>query len=89
MDALGWDSLDVLLVSGDAYVDHPSFGAALLGRHLVSLGLRTGIAAQPRWMNKEEALADMLAMGVPCRPVRKITEADRAAYQAHIDEANV
>lgn len=49
MERLGWDQLDVLLVTGDAYVDHPSFGAALLGRWLVANGYRTGIVAQPRW----------------------------------------
>jgi len=49
MNALGWDEIDVLLVSGDAYIDHPSFGAALLGRWLVAHGYRTGIIAQPDW----------------------------------------
>jgi uncharacterized radical SAM protein YgiQ len=49
MDALGWAQLDILLVTGDAYVDHPSFGAALLGRFLVSQGWRVGIIAQPDW----------------------------------------
>jgi uncharacterized radical SAM protein YgiQ len=49
MDRLGWQELDVLLVSGDAYVDHPSFGAALLGRWLVVHGYRVGIVAQPQW----------------------------------------
>ncbi|MFH1915476.1 MAG: YgiQ family radical SAM protein [Pseudomonadota bacterium] len=49
MDRLGWDELDILLVTGDAYVDHPSFGAALLGRWLVHHGYRVGVVAQPRW----------------------------------------
>jgi len=49
MEALGWDELDVLLVSGDAYVDHPSFGASLLARWLIHHGFRTGIVPQPRW----------------------------------------
>ncbi len=49
MDALGWDALDVLLVTGDAYVDHPSFGTALIGRFLANAGYRVGIIAQPRW----------------------------------------
>jgi uncharacterized radical SAM protein YgiQ len=61
MDQLGWDELDVLLVSGDAYVDHPSFAMALLGRTLVAHGLRTGIITQPRWSDPE----DMLVMGRP------------------------
>jgi len=61
MEQLGWDELDVLLVSGDAYVDHPSFGAALLGRWLVSHGYRVGIAAQPRWTSPD----DLTVMGRP------------------------
>ena len=65
MEVLGWDCLDILLVSGDAYVDHPSFGAALLGRLLVSRGLRVGMVAQPRWEDKEDALADVTVMGRP------------------------
>lgn len=47
MDARGWNQCDVILVTGDAYVDHPSFGAALIGRHLESLGYRVGIIAAP------------------------------------------
>jgi len=61
MDRLGWDDLDILLISGDAYVDHPSFGAALLGRWLASNGYRVGIAAQPRWDRPD----DVAAMGRP------------------------
>lgn len=49
MDALGWDTLDILLITGDAYVDHPSFGVPLLGRWLMEHGYRVGIVAQPRW----------------------------------------
>ncbi len=51
MDALGWDACDVVIVTGDAYVDHPSFGMAIVGRLLESLGLRVGILAQPRWQD--------------------------------------
>lgn len=61
MKALGWDSLDVLIVTGDAYVDHPSFGAALIGRYIESLGYRVGILPQPDWRN----LKSFLQMGVP------------------------
>lgn len=64
MAALGWDCLDILLVSGDAYVDHPSFGAALLGRRLVACGFRVGIVAQPRWQGAD-ALEDIKRMGRP------------------------
>jgi len=52
--ALGWDRIDVLLVTGDAYVDHPAFGAALLGRWLASHGFRVGVVAQPRWDRPDE-----------------------------------
>jgi len=53
MDALGWDSCDVILVTGDAYVDHPSFGMALIGRMLEAQGFRVGIIAQPDWRNAD------------------------------------
>jgi uncharacterized radical SAM protein YgiQ len=49
MEALGWDSCDVIVVSGDAYVDHPSFGMAVIGRTLEAQGFRVGIIAQPDW----------------------------------------
>ncbi|HEX7416540.1 MAG TPA: YgiQ family radical SAM protein [Steroidobacteraceae bacterium] len=53
MDALGWDSCDVIVVSGDAYVDHPSFGMAIIGRVLEAHGFRVGIIAQPDWHSAE------------------------------------
>ncbi len=53
MEALGWDSCDVILVTGDAYVDHPSFGMALIGRLLEAQGFRVGIIAQPDWRSAE------------------------------------
>jgi uncharacterized radical SAM protein YgiQ len=53
MDQLGWDSCDVILVTGDAYVDHPSFGMAVIGRVLESQGYRVGILSQPDWRDKE------------------------------------
>jgi uncharacterized radical SAM protein YgiQ len=49
MDALGWDSCDVIVVTGDAYVDHPSFGMAIIGRLLEAQGFRVGIISQPDW----------------------------------------
>jgi uncharacterized radical SAM protein YgiQ len=61
MAARGWDGLDVLLVTGDAYVDHPSFGAALIGRVLEAEGLRVGIVAQPDWRSP----ASLASMGRP------------------------
>ncbi len=61
MDALGWDALDILFITGDAYVDHPAFGVALLGRWLVAHGFRVGICAQPRW----DDTSDIECMGRP------------------------
>jgi uncharacterized radical SAM protein YgiQ len=54
MTARGWDELDVLIVTGDAYVDHPAFGPVLVARFLAGRGLRVGIVAQPRWTTPEE-----------------------------------
>jgi uncharacterized radical SAM protein YgiQ len=53
MDALGWDRCDVIIVTGDAYVDHPSFGMAVIGRVLEAQGFRVGIIAQPDWRDIE------------------------------------
>src|SRR5688572_25141524 len=61
MDALGWDSCDIIIVTGDAYVDHPSFGMAVIGRFLEAQGFRVGIIAQPRWQNT----VDIMALGRP------------------------
>ena len=51
LEKLGWDEIDVLLISGDAYVDHPSFGGSIIGRILIAAGYRVGIIAQPDWRN--------------------------------------
>ncbi len=61
MEALGWDRCDVILVTGDAYVDHPSFGMALIGRVLEAQGFRVGILAQPDWRSAEP----FRALGAP------------------------
>ena len=53
MDTLGWDSCDIILITGDAYVDHPSFGMAIVGRLLEAQGFRVGIIAQPDWTSAE------------------------------------
>jgi len=53
MDALGWDSCDIIIVTGDAYVDHPSFGMAIVGRVLEAQGFRVGIIAQPDWQSAD------------------------------------
>jgi uncharacterized radical SAM protein YgiQ len=61
MDALGWDSCDIIVVTGDAYVDHPSFGMAIIGRVLEAQGFRVGIIAQPDW----RSTADFAKLGKP------------------------
>jgi len=61
MEALGWDSCDIIIVTGDAYVDHPSFGMAVIGRVLEAQGFRVGIIAQPDWTSK----ADFQRLGKP------------------------
>jgi uncharacterized radical SAM protein YgiQ len=53
MEQLGWDSCDIVLVTGDAYIDHPSFGMAVVGRVLEAQGFRVGIIAQPDWTSAE------------------------------------
>ncbi len=62
VEARGWDQLDVILFSGDAYVDHPSFGAAVIGRVLEAEGLKVGIVSQPNW---QDDLRDFKKLGTP------------------------
>ena len=61
MRARGWEQLDVLIVNGDAYVDHPAFGGALIGRFLEGRGYRVGMIAQPKW----DDITDVSRMGAP------------------------
>lgn len=61
VEKLGWKELDIILVTGDAYVDHPSFGVALIGHYLVSKGFRVGIIAQPDWNSAK----DITRLGKP------------------------
>jgi uncharacterized radical SAM protein YgiQ len=61
MEALGWDSCDVIIVTGDAYIDHPSFGMALVGRLLEAQGFRVGIISQPDW----RSAGDFRRLGKP------------------------
>jgi uncharacterized radical SAM protein YgiQ len=61
MDALGWDECDIILVTGDAYIDHPSFGMALVGRLLEAQGFRVGLISQPDWQSP----ADFKRLGRP------------------------
>lgn len=62
MDALGWDYVDVIIFSADAYVDHPSFGMAVIGRTLQARGLRVAIVPQPNW---RDDLRDFKKLGTP------------------------
>jgi uncharacterized radical SAM protein YgiQ len=62
--ALGWEQPDILLISGDAYIDHPAFGIALLGRYLVARGFSVAVLAQPRWEG-EPALEDFTRLPRP------------------------
>ncbi len=62
VDMRGWDELDVILISGDAYVDHPAFGTAVIGRIMESEGLRVAIVPQPNW---RDDLRDFKKMGRP------------------------
>ena len=61
MEALGWDSCDIVLITGDAYIDHPSFGMALIGRLLEAQGFRVGIISQPDW----NSAVDFRKLGKP------------------------
>ena len=61
LQALGLSQLDIILITGDAYIDHPSFGTAILGRLLESAGYSVGIIAQPDWKQDK----DFLALGTP------------------------
>lgn len=81
MKARGWTELDVLLISGDAYVDHPSFAAAVIGRVLEAEGLRVGIIAQPDW-NDPAALLPMGAPRLFCGVTAGNLDSMLAAYTA-------
>ena len=61
MDQLGWDSCDIIIVTGDSYVDHPSFGMAIIGRLLEAQGFRVGMISQPDWHSKD----DFMQLGKP------------------------
>jgi len=58
---LGWEELDIIIVTGDAYVDHPAFGTAIIGRYLLASGYRVGVIPQPDWKSDQ----DFLKLGSP------------------------
>ena len=90
MDALGWDSCDIVIVSGDAYVDHPSFGMAVIGRTLEAQGFRVGIIAQPDWQSAEpfQALgAPNLFFGVTAGNMDSMINRYTADRRARSDDA--
>ena len=62
VDLRGWEELDIILFSGDAYVDHPAFGPAVVGRIIESMGLRIAIVPQPNW---KDDLRDFKKLGIP------------------------
>ncbi len=62
VESLGWDYIDIILFTGDAYIDHPSFGTAVIGRYLQSLGYRVAIVPQPNW---RDDLRDFKKLGNP------------------------
>ena len=72
VEALGWDYIDVIIFSGDAYVDHPSFGAAVIGRTLQAHGLRVAIVPQPNWRDDCVTSKSWVVHGFSseCRPAR-------------------
>ena len=77
MELRGWDELDVILFSGDAYVDHPSFGAAVIGRLLEAQGLKVAIVPQPNW---RDDLRDFKKMGKPRLFFGVSAESDQKIY---------
>ena len=62
MDDLGWDQAEIIIFTGDAYVDHPSFGAAVIGRVLEKAGFKVAIVPQPNW---RDDLRDFKKLGAP------------------------
>ena len=62
MEALGWEHADVIIFTGDAYIDHPSFGAAVIARVMEAAGLRVAVVPQPNW---RDDLRDFSKLGAP------------------------
>src|SRR5688572_32516193 len=90
MEALGWDSCDIIIVSGDAYVDHPSFGMAVIGRTLEAQGFRVGIIAQPDWHSADPFKAlgrPTLFFGVTAGNMDSMINRHTAARKMRSDDA--
>ena len=90
MDQLGWDQCDVILVTGDAYVDHPSFGMAIVGRVLEAQGFRVGIIAQPDWRSTrdfEELGAPALFFGITAGNMDSMVNRYTADRRVRSDDA--
>lgn len=90
MDQLGWDSCDIIIVTGDAYIDHPSFGMAVMGRLLEAQGFRVGIISQPDWRSSEafEALgAPNLFFGVTAGNMDSLINRYTADLRMRSDDA--
>ena len=90
MAALGWDSCDIIVVTGDAYVDHPSFGMAVIGRMLESQGFRVGIIAQPDWQSADPFKAlgrPNLFFGVTSGNMDSMINRDTADRKIRSDDA--
>lgn len=88
MEARGWAELDFVLISGDAYVDHPSFAPAVIGRYLESKGYRVGIIAQPDWNDVnafkklgKPRLASLVTAGNLDSMLNKFTAAKKSAVK--------
>ena len=81
----GWDELDVILISGDAYVDHPAFGTAVIGRIMESEGLKVGIVAQPNW---KDDLRDFKKLGKPKGIAAKTERNDQVTPPVNVQYAS-
>jgi uncharacterized radical SAM protein YgiQ len=90
MQALGWEQCDVIVVTGDAYVDHPSFGMAIIGRVLEAQGLRVGMIAQPDWHNTDafrELGAPRLFFGITAGNMDSLVNRYTADRRVRSDDA--
>jgi len=90
MQALGWERCDVIIVTGDAYIDHPSFGMAIVGRVLEAQGLRVGLIAQPDWHSADafrELGAPRLFFGITAGNMDSLVNRYTADRRVRSDDA--